>query len=261
MDCDTTGVEPDFALVKFKKLAGGGYFKIANQSLRPALVNLGYSSVEVHGILQYVMGTLTLHGAPVINYETLLHRGFMESELDKIEQSLPGVFELSFAFSPYTLGEAFFKRNEIPEAVWQAPNFNTLRHLGFTAQQINDANDHICGRGTVEGAPLLKDEHLPVFDCANKCGKTGVRFIDVEGHIRMMAAAQPFISGAISKTINLPNEASVEDIKNSYRLSWELGLKANALYRDGSKLSQPLNIKSDEDLDKQVDEDDHEAVD
>src|SRR5215212_2744109 len=204
MDCDTTGVEPDFALVKFKKLAGGGYFKIANQSLRPALVNLGYSSVEVHGILQFVMGTLTLHGAPVINYETLLHRGFTEAELDKIEQSLPGVFELSFAFSPWTLGEAFFKRMEIPEAVWQSSNFNTLRHLGFTTQQINDANDHICGRGTVEGAPLLRDEHLPVFDCANKCGKTGVRFINVEGHIRMMAAAQPFISGAISKTINLP---------------------------------------------------------
>ena len=260
MDCDTTGVEPDFALVKFKKLSGGGYFKIANQSLRPALVNLGYSSEEVHGILKFVMGTLTLHGAPVINYENLLHKGFTTAELDKIESALPGVFELSFAFSPWTLGKAFFDRMGILEAVWQSPNFNTLRYLGFTAQQINEANDHICGRGTVENAPLLRDEHLSVFDCANKCGKTGKRFIQVEGHIRMMAAAQPFISGAISKTINLPNEASIDDIKSSYRLSWELGLKANALYRDGSKLSQPLNIKSDEDLDKKTDEEDEDSI-
>ncbi|MEA2711687.1 MAG: ribonucleoside-diphosphate reductase alpha chain [Phycisphaerales bacterium] len=261
MDCDTTGVEPDFALVKFKKLAGGGYFKIANQSLRPALVNLGYSPEAVHGILQYVMGTLTLHDAPVINWETLLHKGVKESELERIEASLPSMFELSFAFSPWTLGKEFFERMEIPEAEWQAPNFNVLRKLGFTKKQIDDANDRICGHGTVEGAPLLKDEHLSVFDCANKCGKTGRRFIDVEGHIRMMAAAQPFISGAISKTINLPHEATVENIKNSYRLSWELGLKANALYRDGSKLSQPLNIKSDEDLDKHVDDDDQDGVD
>ncbi|HYO07333.1 MAG TPA: LAGLIDADG family homing endonuclease [Tepidisphaeraceae bacterium] len=260
MDCDTTGVEPDFALVKFKKLAGGGYFKIANQSLRPALGNLGYSSEEVHGILRYVMGTLTLHGAPVINWETLLHRGFTEAELEKIEASLPGVFEISFAFSPWTLGKEFFERMEIPEAEWQAPGFNLLRKLGFTRAQIDAANDHVCGRGCIEGAPQLKAEHVAVFDTANKCGKYGTRFIAVEGHIRMMAAAQPFISGAISKTINLPNEASVEDIKNSYRLSWELGLKANALYRDGSKLSQPLNVKSDEELDKETDADDEENV-
>src|SRR5205814_1113429 len=219
-----------------------------------------YSPEEVHSIIQYVMGTLTLHDAPVINYETLLHKGFTEAELERIEQSLPGVFEIGFAFTPWSLGEAFFKRNDIPEATWQNPNFNTLRHLGFTNTQIAAANDHICGRGCIEGAPHLKEEHYPVFDTANKCGKYGTRFIAVEGHIRMMAAAQPFISGAISKTINLPNEASVEDIKNSYRLSWELGLKANALYRDGSKLSQPLNIKSDEDLDKKTDEEDEESI-
>src|SRR5436305_1407788 len=152
------------------------------------------------------------------------------------------------------------RRFDVTEEQWHAPNFNLLRHLGFTRRQIEEANDVVCGRGTVEGAPHLKDEHLAVFDCANKCGRHGVRFINVEGHIRMMAAAQPFISGAISKTINLPNEASVEDIKNSYRLSWELGLKANALYRDGSKLSQPLNIKSDEDLEKKTEAEDEEAV-
>jgi ribonucleoside-diphosphate reductase alpha chain len=261
MDCDTTGVEPDFALVKFKKLAGGGYFKIANQSLRPALGNLGYSPEEVHDILRYVMGTLTLHDAPVINHQTLLHRGFTEADLERIEAMLPSMFELSFAFSPWTLGAEFFNRMDIPESEWQAPNFNTLRRLGFTRAQIDAANDRICGHGTVEGAPHLRPEHYPVFDCANKCGRHGQRFIAVEGHIRMMAAAQPFISGAISKTINLPNEATVEDIKNSYRLSWELGLKANALYRDGSKLSQPLNVKSDEDLDRNTDEEDAEAVD
>jgi ribonucleoside-diphosphate reductase alpha chain len=259
MDCDTTGVEPDFALVKFKKLAGGGYFKIANQSLRPALVNMGYEPAQIHDILQYVMGTLTLHDAPHISYERLERLGLTRDELDKIEAALPGTFEISFAFSPWTVGADLLKRLGIPEAEWQAPNFNLLRRLGFSKKQIDEANDRICGFGTVEGAPHLKDEHLPVFDCANRCGKTGQRFIAVEGHIRMMAAAQPFISGAISKTINLPNEASLDDIKNSYHLSWKLGLKANALYRDGSKLSQPLNVKSDEDLDR-LEEDDEEAV-
>ena len=260
MDCDTTGVEPDFALVKFKKLAGGGYFKIANQSLPPALRNLGYTDEEVHDILRHVMGTLTLHDAPHVSYERLERLGFKPEELEKVEASLPGVFEISFAFSPWSLGADVMKRFDVTEDQWQAPNFNLLRHLGFTKKQIDEANDVICGRGTIEGAPHLKDEHLPVFDCANKCGKHGRRFIPVEGHIRMMAAAQPFISGAISKTINLPNEADLDDIKKSYLLSWKLGLKANALYRDGSKLSQPLNVKSDEDLDAKTDEEDEDAV-
>ena len=256
MDCDTTGVEPDFALVKFKKLAGGGYFKIANQSLRPALVNLGYSPEQINDILKYVMGTLSLHDAPHINWESLRLAGcFTDDELHHIEQSLPGMFELGFAFSPWSVGPGFFQRLEINESEWQHPKFNLLRRIGFTKKQIDAANDHICGRGTVEGAPHLKEEHYAVFDCANRCGKTGTRFIHVDGHIRMMAAAQPFISGAISKTINLPNEATLDDIKRSYELSWKLGLKANALYRDGSKLSQPLNIKSDEELDRSEDED------
>jgi ribonucleoside-diphosphate reductase alpha chain len=249
MDCDTTGVEPDFALVKFKKLAGGGYFKIANQSVQPALRSLGYQAEEIHQIMRFVLGTLTLDDAPHINTDRLLSRGFTRTELEKIEASLPGVFELSFAFSAWTLGADVMNRLGVTEAEWKDPKFNLLRKLGFTKKQIDEANDHICGRGTVEGAPHLRDEHLPVFDCANKCGKTGKRFIHADGHIRMMAAAQPFISGAISKTINLPNEATIEQIKAAYRLSWELGLKANALYRDGSKLSQPLNVKSDEEID------------
>jgi ribonucleoside-diphosphate reductase alpha chain len=259
MDCDTTGVEPDFALVKFKKLAGGGYFKIANQSLRPALVNLGYSSEQICEILKYVMGTLTLHDAPHVNYQSLKQTGFTKAELDKIEESLPAQFELPFAFSPWSIGKETLSRLNIPDPVWQAPGFNLLQHLGFSKKQIAEASETICGRGTVESAPFLKPEHYEVFDCANKCGRIGKRFIHADGHIRMMAAAQPFISGAISKTINLPNEATIEDIKSSYFLSWKLGLKANALYRDGSKLSQPLNVKSDEDLDK-LEEDDEENV-
>jgi ribonucleoside-diphosphate reductase alpha chain len=262
MDCDTTGVEPDFALVKFKKLSGGGYFKIANQSLKPALQNLGYTPTEISDILRYVMGSLSLHDSPHINRYSLKLAGLTETELDKIEESLPGQFELGFAFSPWTLGADALQRLHIPESEWQQPNFSLLRKFGFTRKQIDEANDVVCGRGTVEGAPHLKPEHYPVFDCANKCGKIGQRFIAVEGHIRMMAAAQPFISGAISKTINLPNEATESEIASAYKLSWELGLKANALYRDGSKLSQPLNVKSDTDLDKseQEDEDDLKAA-
>jgi ribonucleoside-diphosphate reductase alpha chain len=254
MDCDTTGVEPDFALVKFKKLAGGGYFKIANQSVEPALRNLGYSDDQIGDMLKFVLGTLSLRNSPHINFESLLAKGFTHDELKKIEDSLPTMFELGFAFSAWTLGKAFFDRIGIAESEWQSPGFNLLRKLGFKKKQIDEASAVICGRGTVEGAPHLKSEHLSVFDCANKCGKTGQRFIAPAGHIRMMAAAQPFISGAISKTINLPNEATVEEIKECYQLSWELGLKANALYRDGSKLSQPLNIKSDADEEEDSEE-------
>jgi ribonucleoside-diphosphate reductase alpha chain len=256
MDCDTTGVEPDFALVKFKKLSGGGYFKIANQSVRPALVNLGYTPEQIHDILRYCLGTLTLADAPHINRHTLKEKGLTESDLQKIEDNLPGQFEISFAFSGWSLGADVMERLNITPSEWQAKNFNLLKRMGFTRKQIDLANDVICGRGTIEGAPHLKLSHYSVFDCANKCGKHGTRFIHPDGHIRMMAAAQPFITGAISKTINLPNEATVEEIKQSYQLSWELGLKSNALYRDGSKLSQPLNVKSDKDVDEIADEDD-----
>ncbi len=227
MDCDTTGIEPDFALVKFKKLAGGGYMKIANQSVEPAFKALGYDSVQVRDIMRYVMGSLSLEGAPHINRTSLREKGFTDEDIAKIEKQLPTVFELGFAFNKWVLGE------------------ETMKKFDFTKEQIEEANVAVCGHMTVEGAPHLKSEHLPVFDCANKCGKIGRRFIAAEGHIRMMAAAQPFISGAISKTINLPHEATVEDIKNAYFLSWKLCLKANALYRDGSKMSQALSNKSD----------------
>ena len=259
MDCDTTGVEPDFALVKFKKLAGGGYFKIANQSLRPALASLGYDHEQADDVMKYVLGTLTFAKAPHINRESLVNAGFTNEEIDAIEQALPAAFELPFAFSPWSLSPETLKRLGVTDAMKADPAFGLLRHLGFTKQQIDEANLHVCGRGTVEGAPHLKAEHYDVFDCANKCGKLGTRYIAAGGHIRMMAAAQPFISGAISKTINLPHEASVEEVKEAYRLSWQLGLKANALYRDGSKLSQPLNIKSDA-SDEEEDEDDIEAA-
>lgn len=245
MDCDTTGVEPDFALVKFKKLAGGGYMKIANQSVEPAFVALGYTDSQVKDIMRYVMGTLSLEGVPHINRASLRDKGFTDEDIAKIEKQLPAVFELGFAFNQWVLGDATMKRLGFTDEQMSDPNFNLLKALGFTKEQIEEANVVICGHMTVEGAPHVQPEHIAVFDCANKCGKIGKRFIAAEGHIRMMAASQPFISGAISKTINLPNEATVEDIKNAYFLSWKLGLKANALYRDGSKLSQALSNKSD----------------
>jgi len=245
MDCDTTGIEPDFALVKFKKLSGGGYFKIINQSVPQALKNLGYSAEEINAIEKYATGHATLKGAPHINPETLKFRGFNDEEIEKLDKAAAGAFEIGFAFNVWTLGEDCLKRLGFTPEEYNNYNFNLLRKLGFTKKEIDEANDYVCGTMTVEGAPFLKDEHLPVFDCANKCGNKGVRYIAAQGHIRMMASAQPFLSGAISKTINLPNEATVQDIKDCYYLSWQLGLKANALYRDGCKLSQPLSNKSD----------------
>ncbi len=245
MDCDTTGIEPDFALVKFKKLSGGGYFKIVNQSVPVALRNLGYAENEIRDIVDYAKGKATLDGAPFINPKTLADKGLTAEEIEKVERILPSSFEIGFAFNVWTLGEPCLQRLGLKPEQYNAPNFNLLKALGYTREQIDAANDYVCGTMTVEGAPWLKDQHLPVFDCANKCGAKGERYIHAHGHIRMMAAAQPFLSGAISKTINLPNEASVEEIAECYRMSWELGLKANALYRDGSKLSQPLSNKSD----------------
>jgi len=245
MDCDTTGVEPDFALVKFKKLSGGGYFKIINQSVPAALKNLGYSEKETEAIIKYAVGSKTFAGAPFINHQTLSEKGFIASEIKKLDAAVNSAFEIGFVFNKYALGEECLERlGFIPEQ-YNDFEWSLLEALGFTDDQIEAANDYVCGTMMLEGAPLLKDEHLPVFDCANKCGRKGQRFIHAHGHIRMMGATQPFISGAISKTINLPNEATVNEIADAYLLSWELGLKACALYRDGSKLSQPLSTKSD----------------
>jgi len=246
MDCDTTGVEPDFALVKFKKLAGGGYFKIINQSVPKALKTLGYSAKESKAIIDYAKGAASLDGCPHVNPETLKAKGFTDDKLEAVEAALPSSFDIKFAFNQWTLGEDFCKDIlGISEEQLSDVTFDMLRYLGFSREQITEANDFVCGTMTIEGAPHLKDEHLAVFDCANKCGRTGTRYISARGHIRMMAAAQPFLSGAISKTINLPNEATIEDMKDAYMLSWEMMLKANALYRDGSKLSQPLNSLAD----------------
>ena len=259
MDCDTTGIEPDFALVKFKKLAGGGYFKIINQSVPSALEHLDYSKAEINDIIEHAKGHATLEGCPTITPERLKDLGFTDDALEKIEEALPGVFDIKFAFNQWTLGEDFCKENlDITEEQLSDWNFDMLSTLGFSKKEIDEANDYVCGTMTVEGAPHLKDEHLPVFDCANKCGKKGTRYIAPEGHIKMMAAAQPFISGAISKTINFPNEATLEDIKSAFMLSWELMLKANALYRDGSKLSQPLNTMAD--VLEEIDEEEEEGV-
>ncbi len=241
MDCDTTGIEPDFALVKFKKLAGGGYFKIINQSVPAALARLGYRPHEAAEIVAHAVGHGSLAQAPGINPVTLAGHGFGAEQIARIEAALPSAFDIRFVFNQWTLGAEFCQGVlGIPAEKLADPAFDLLRHLGFTKAQIDAANDHVCGTMTLEGAPHLKPEHLPVFDCANPCGKTGKRFLSVESHIRMMAAAQSFISGAISKTINMPNSATIEDCLAAYELSWSLGVKANALYRDGSKLSQPL---------------------
>ena len=241
MDCDTTGIEPDFALVKFKKLAGGGYFKIINQSVPAALETLGYPSHQVAEIVAHAVGHGSIAQAPAINHTALLGHGFGRTEIDKIEAALPSAFDIRFVFNQWTLGADFCKGTlGIPDERLNDPTFDLLRHLGFTKAQIDACNDHVCGTMTLEGAPHLKAEHYPVFDCANPCGKTGKRYLSVDSHIHMMAAAQSFISGAISKTINMPNSASINETLAAYELSHSLGIKANALYRDGSKLSQPL---------------------
>jgi ribonucleoside-diphosphate reductase alpha chain len=246
MDCDTTGIEPDFALVKFKKLAGGGYFKIINQSLPPALAALGYTDAQIQDIGAYCAGHQTLKGAPFINHEALRQKGFDDAALERLEKSLAQAFEIQFVFNKFNLGEEFCREKlHITDAQLADPTFNMLKVLGFTQEEVAAANDYCCGTMTVEGAPHLKPEHLPIFDCANRCGRIGQRYIAVDAHIRMMAAAQPFISGAISKTINMPADASLEDVKAAYLFAWKSMVKAVALYRDGSKLSQPLNASSD----------------
>jgi ribonucleoside-diphosphate reductase alpha chain len=251
MDCDTTGIEPDFALVKFKKLAGGGYFKIINRSVPGALANLGYTSSQIEEIISYAVGHQTLGNAPGINHTALIGHGFGPAQIEKLESALASAFDIRFVFNQWTLGEEFCRNVlGIPAEKLVDPSFDLLRHLGFTKADIDAANDHVCGTMTLEGAPFLKESHLKVFDCANPCGKRGKRFLNVNSHITMMAAAQSFISGAISKTINMPNDATIDDCQKAYELSWSLGVKANALYRDGSKLSQPLAaalVEDDED--------------
>ncbi len=247
MDCDTTGIEPDFALVKFKKLAGGGFFKIPNRSVEPALQALGYSDDDCQAIVEYLIGTNCLAGAPYVNRASLRENGLTDGELDQVDEALSKVFDLPSAFTSWVLGEECLKRLGFAPEQYQQPGFSLLHELGFSDEQIEAANAHICGRHTIEGAPRLTPEHLSVFDCANRCGKHGQRFIAPLGHLRMMSVAQPFISGAISKTINMPHETTVDEIGEAYMQSWHLGLKATALYRDGCKESQPLSTKSDAD--------------
>ena len=256
MDCDTTGIEPDFAIVKFKKLAGGGYFKIINRVVPEALANLGYSEAQISDIVNYAVGAGSLNNCQSISPSALRDKGFGDEELAKVEAAMESAFDVKFAFNRFTLGDDFCKDTlGFTDAQLNDYSFNMLEALGFEKDAIEAANTHVCGSMTLEGAPHLKDEHLPVFDCANVCGRIGKRFLPVNSHITMMAAAQPFISGAISKTINMPNSATVEECGEAYMLSWRLGLKANALYRDGSKLSQPLSSGLIDDI-----EDDEEAA-
>ncbi len=257
MDCDTTGVEPDFALVKFKKLAGGGYFKIINRCVPEALTTLGYTSSQIDDIVAYAVGHGTLENCNALSHNALRAKGFGDEQISAVEAALESAFDIRFVFNKWTLGSAFCTDVlRLDAAQMDAADFDLLKALGFPRAEIDVANLHVCGAMTLEGAPHLKDEHLPVFDCANPCGRIGKRSLSVKSHIHMMAAVQPFISGAISKTINMPNNATVKECGESYMLSWKLGLKANALYRDGSKLSQPLASQV-----LQVDDDEDETGD
>ena len=256
MDCDTTGIEPDFAIVKFKKLAGGGYFKIINRVVPEALTRLGYSPAQIEDITRYAVGHGSLEQCQAISISALKEKGFTEAVLAKLAAGLENAFDVKFAFNRYSLGDEFCKDVlGFSDEQLNDFSFNMLEALGFTKEEIEVANIHVCGAMTLEGAPHLKEEHLPIFDCANICGRIGKRYLSVDSHITMMAASQPFISGAISKTINMPNNATVEDCGAAYMLSWKLGLKANALYRDGSKLSQPLSaaLVDDDDIEEVMD--------
>ncbi|MCX7880435.1 MAG: vitamin B12-dependent ribonucleotide reductase [Ignavibacteria bacterium] len=261
MDCDTTGIEPDFAIVKFKKLSGGGYFKIVNQSVHKALIKLGYTESQIEAIEKYTKGHGTLIGCPTINHKKLLERGFTQNKVDLIEKQLDNVFDIRFAFNRYVLGDDFCKDLGFSEEDLNNPNFDLLSSLGFTEEEIEIANEYVCGTMMLEGAPFLKPEHLPIFDTAVKCGKKGTRFIPYMAHIRMMASAQPFISGAISKTVNMPSEATVEDIGKVYFEAWKMMLKSITIYRDGSKLSQPLNTTAYEGFNEIVMLGDEESLD
>jgi ribonucleoside-diphosphate reductase alpha chain len=249
MDCDTTGVEPDFAMVKYKKLAGGGYMKIVNQSVPAALRKLGYTETQIRDIELYASGHGTLQGVPHV-LEKMRERGFSEEKIALVEAQLKTAFDITFAFNKYVLGEDFIASLGISKQEMDNPKFNLLRMMGLSKQQIGEANDYVCGTMTVEGAPHLREEHYSIFDCANKCGKKGKRYIPFMAHVKMMAAVQPFISGGISKTINMPNEATLDEVKQVYQTAWKLMVKCIALYRDGSKLSQPLNATADEDEDE-----------
>jgi len=254
MDCDTTGIEPDFALVKFKKLAGGGYFKIINQSVPSALTFLGYSPEQIDEIVAYCVGHGTLDGSPAINHDDLRTIGFDDDALKRVEAALPSAFELTYAFSPFTLGEEFCKEKLHLTDEQINDRSGLLGHLGFSKADISAANDYVCGTMTIEGAPYLSEEHYAVFDCANKCGRKGTRYLSPGSHLHMMAAAQPFITGAISKTINMPQEATISEVEDIYMKAWRLMLKAVAVYRDASKLSQPLSSMRAEDEEEEEEE-------
>ncbi len=252
MDCDTTGVEPDFALVKFKKLAGGGYMKIINQSVPVALKKLGYSRQQIQEVSNYIVGYGSLVDAPFINWKSLKEKGITEEKLIEIEKTLGNLFSIEMAFNKFSLSEQLLESMGIDKNTYNEPGFSMLKQVGFSQEEIDAANEYVCGTMTIEGAPHVQEKHLPIFDCANRCGNKGKRYIHHSGHINMLSAVQPFVSGSISKTINMPNESTVEEVMEAYQLSWKLALKANAIYRDGSKLSQPLNTSNKDKKTKKI---------
>ena len=259
MGADTTGVEPQFSLVQFKTLAGGGSLRIVNKGVPSALRRLGYSDSECKTIEEYIIGTGRIAGCPSLPVDRLMEAGLSGKDLAEIESKMGDVFDIRSAFAPSLLGKELCTGSlGMTEDQYEDAFFDTLSFLGFTQEEVDAAGEHIFGNLTIEGAPGLKEEHLAVFDCATPCGAKGRRSIAWPAHVKMMAAAQPFISGAISKTINMPSNSTVDDVREAYNLSHTTMNKACAVYRDCSKLSQPLMNKlvEDTDLTEEVTEDD-----
>ena len=259
MGADTTGVEPQFSLVQFKTLAGGGSLRIVNKGVPSALRRLGYSDNECKTIEEYIIGTGRIAGCPSLPVDRLMEAGLSGKDLAEIESKMGDVFDIRSAFAPSLLGKELCTGSlGMTEDQYEDAFFDTLSFLGFTQEEVDAAGEHIFGNLTIEGAPGLKEEHLAVFDCATPCGAKGKRSIAWPAHVKMMAAAQPFISGAISKTINMPSNSTVDDVREAYNLSHTTMNKACAVYRDCSKLSQPLMNKlvEDTDLTEEVTEED-----
>lgn len=261
MDFKTTGLEPQFSHIAIKQLAGGGVWRLVNEDISKALLILGYSADEINAISNYLVGHGHLNGPISLNTQWLYSKGFIQDDIQMVEASLKKSFSIRQAFARYALDENLFARLGVSSADYENPTFDLLKHMGATDAQIEEADKFACGHITIEGAPALKEEHLHIFDCAMPCGD-GVRFLSWQSHVKMMAAVQPFLSGAISKTINLPNSATIADCEAAYMLSWKLCLKAVALYRDGSKYSQVLNTKSSKKLNfEATDDSKHEEAD
>jgi len=233
MDCDTTGIEPDFALSEVQKTRWRRLIKIVNQSVSIALKNLGYSPPQVVKILRYLLEVLNFDGTPHVNREWLkIQRGLTTAEILKMEQGFLVHLKFTSIFTRFSLGEALLERLGVSPSEFENDHFNFLRWAGLSEAQIAEANDVICGMMTVEGAPDYATEHYSVFDCANPCG------FKASALLRLWTCAydgcyQPFLSGAISKTVNVPHS---NQCLRKFRIllpGWNAGPESDCVDRDG----------------------------